>query len=102
MALVIKPKNDKTIQVPGVDLTLDSLYLRLEFAGRADGKTLEVAIVSYMNKGKFEVGEACVTNVQTQGFKVELQQGEIQSLETAHKYGEEVYKSLGYDVTVLM
>jgi len=100
MGLIIQPKNDKTIVVPGVDLTLNSLYVRVEFAGRADGKTLEVAPSSYMNKAKYEVKEPCITNIPMQNFSVELQEGETQSIETSLAYSKQVYESLGYDVTI--
>jgi hypothetical protein len=39
MALIIKPKGENTIEIPGADIQLQELYVRIEFAGRADGSS---------------------------------------------------------------
>lgn len=100
MALIIKTTETKTIEVPGLDLTLDELYVRLEFAGRADGKTMEIAPTSYKNKEKYLANDPCQTNVPINNLRVELERNEMQSLETAHKYAKIAYEQLGYEVTI--
>lgn len=102
MALIIKPTENKTIEVPGLDITLEQLYVRIEFAGRADGKTIEIATASYMDKEKYEAGKPCMTTVPMGGIKGELLPGEIQSLETAHTYAKAYYENLGYEVEIKM
>jgi hypothetical protein len=42
MGLIINATEENSITIVGTDITLKSVYGRIEFAGRADGKTLEV------------------------------------------------------------
>jgi hypothetical protein len=101
MALILKPKGEATIDIPGADISFKELYVRIEFAGRMDGKLLEIAPMSFMNRDKFIEGKPIVTNVPTTGFHVNIDvEIEAQSLETAHKYAKKRFEELGYEVSI--
>ncbi len=42
MGLLVNATADKKITIQGTEIEIPNVYVRLEFAGRADGKTLEV------------------------------------------------------------
>lgn len=101
MALIIKPKGQNIIEIPGADIQLESLYVRIDFGGRADGKTIEFAPSSFKSKEKFVEGKSIVTNIPMQGMAVNIDTSiEVQSVETAHKYAKLYFEQLGYDVTI--
>lgn len=99
MALIIEPKGEKKIEIPGLDIELPSLYVRLETANRADGKTVEIAFISCKNKEKFIEGKQCITSVPTGNIKIELESTETQSIITAHIAAKNYFEQLGYTVT---
>jgi hypothetical protein len=101
MGLIIKSTEDKKITIQGTAIEVPEVYGRIEFAGRADGKTLEVAISNYASKEAFESGASSLPcDVPNGSFKVELQAGELQSIETAHSYSQQAFIDLGYDVEI--
>jgi hypothetical protein len=102
MGLVIKSTEEKKITITGTEIEVPSVYGRIEFAGRADGKTLEIAVLTYASKSAFESkASALSTNVQQGSFTVELQKGELQSIETSLEYAKTAFISLGYNVEIL-
>jgi len=103
MGLIIKETEEKSIKIIGTDIALESVYGRLEFAGRANGKTLEIAIATYASKEAFEsLASVISTDVQQGSFTVEIEATETQSIETAHKYTKLAYEQLGYEVEILL
>ena len=75
----------------------------LFFAGRANGKTLEIAIATYASTEAFEASASAMsTDVQQGSFTVEIQTTEIQSIDTAHEYGKLAYEQMGYEVIIDM
>ncbi len=103
MGLIIKSTAEKKITIQGTEIEVPEIYGRIEFAGRANGVKLEVAVATYASEKAFKEGAGNLfTDVQQVNFSADLQAGENQSVETAHKYAEEVYKSLGYGVKVLI
>lgn len=100
MALIINSSENKKIEIPGIDLELEQLYIRLEFACRADGKTVEVAFLQFKDKGKFKDGKQCITTVPTGNIRLELEEGEKQDLETIHNICKQHFEQLGYKVTI--
>jgi hypothetical protein len=50
MGLIINKTDEKTITIQGTTIEMDSVYGRIEFAGRADGKTMEINIATYASK----------------------------------------------------
>ena len=101
MGLLINSTEEKKITITGTEIEVPSVYGRIEFAGRADGKTLEIAIATYASKEAFENGASALsTNVPQGNINVEIQPTEIQSIETAHTYGKLAYEQMGYEVVI--
>ncbi len=101
MGLNIKATPEKSIKIIGTDITLESIYGRIEFAGRANGKTLEIAIATYASKEAYIAGASSMsTDVQQGSFTVEIEATETQSIETAHEYAKLAYEQMGYEVII--
>lgn len=101
MGLIIKATEEKNIKIVGTEIELQNIYGRIEFAGRANGKTLEIAIATYASKEAFEASASAMsTDVQQGSFTVEIQETEIQSINTAHEYGKLAYEQMGYEVEI--
>lgn len=100
MALIIKATAEKEIKISGTDLTIPQVYGRIEFVGRANGQTLEIATITFVSKATYEENKPVYTDIQSGTINVTIEQGEEQSLETAHKYGKLAYEQLGYEVLI--
>lgn len=101
MGLLINSTDEKTITITGTDIQVPNVYGRIEFAGRADGKTLEIAITTYASQQAYASGAAAFsTDVQMGNITVEIQPTEVQSIDTALQYASEVYTQQGYVVQV--
>lgn len=99
MGLIISGK----ITITGTEIEVPSVYGRIEFAGRADGKTLEVAVSTYASKEAFKSGASVLsTSVQQGSFSVEILASESQSIDTAHQYAKQVFEQMGYEVEIDM
>lgn len=99
MGLIINSTEEKKITIQGTEIELPNVYTRLEFAGRADGKKLEIAVATYASKQAYKSGASQLTTNVPQGtLNVELQEGEIQSVETAHLYAKLAFEQEGYNV----
>ena len=101
MAILIKSNKDKSITILGTELKLDSIYARLEFAARADGKTLEIAVATYASRVTFDSNQPIFTDVQQGTLTVELQPTELQDINSANKYACLAFEQLGYTVEVI-
>lgn len=102
MGLEIRSTEEKSIKIIGTEITLESVYGRIEFAARADGKTLEIAVSTYASREAFKMGASPITtDVQQGNLNVELQEGELQSIETAQLYAKQAYLQLGYSVDII-
>jgi hypothetical protein len=98
MGLLVKQKESKII-ITGTTIEMPEVYCRIEFAGRANGKTLEVASSNYASKIAFKEGaNAISTNVPNGNLTVELQEGETQTIETALSYVQVALEQAGYEV----
>jgi hypothetical protein len=103
MGLQINSTKEKTILITGTEISLPSVYGRLEFAARANGTTLEIAVGTYASKAAFESGSGQIfTDVPQGNLTVELQPGEVQGIETALIYGKAAFEQMGYNVTIEM
>jgi hypothetical protein len=101
MAILIKSNKEKSITILGTELTLTSIYARLEFAARADGKTLEIAVATYASRATFESNQPIFTDVQQGSFTVEILPTELQDINAANKYASLAYEQLGYTTEIL-
>lgn len=100
MALIIKATEEKKINISGTELELPEVYGRLEFVGRANGLSIEVAIATYTSIATFKEGKPVFTNLPNGNVNATIEADEIQSLETAHKYAKLAYEQEGYEVTI--
>lgn len=100
MALIIKSNETKKIMIAGTSIELADVYMRLEFAARADGRTIEVAGTTYVNKTTFEESKPIFTDIQAGNLVAQIKPTEMQSLETAHEYAQQAYTELGYTVQI--
>jgi hypothetical protein len=101
MGLIINSTEEQKITITGTTIDVPSVYGRLEFAGRADGKTLEISVATYASKEAFESGASALsTNVPMGNLTVEIKPDEVQGLETAHEYGKIAFENAGYEVII--
>ena len=100
MALIIKAKGQKTITISGTDLKLSEVYGRIEFVGRANGTTLEIATTTFVSRTTFEEGKPVFTDIPNGNINATIETTELQSLETAHKYAKMAYEQEGYEVVI--
>jgi hypothetical protein len=101
MGLIINSTEEKKITIQGTEIELPNVYARLEFAGRADGKTLEIAVATYASKNAYKGGASTIsTNVPQGTLNIELQEAELQSVETAHAYAKLAFEQEGYSVYI--
>ena len=101
MAILIKANKEKSITILGTELKLESIYARLEFAARADGKTLEIAAATYASQVTFESNQPIFTDVQQGSFTFEILPTEMQDINAANKYASLAYEQMGYITEIL-
>jgi hypothetical protein len=100
MSITIKATQDKTILISGTEIELSEIYGRIEFVGRANGTTLEIATGTYVSRETYEENKLLFTDIPSGNINASLELGEEQSLETAHKYAKLAYEQLGYEVII--
>lgn len=102
MAILIKATEEKKITISGTDLELPEVYGRIRFVGDFSGTTIEGEVATFANIATFEEGKMIYTDVPIGSYKANLEEGEVQSLETAHKYAKLAYEQMGYEVVIDM
>jgi hypothetical protein len=102
MAILIKATAEKKITISGTSIELPSVYGRIRFLGDYSGDTIEGEVMTFANLQTFSEGKVLYTDVPIGSYKSNLEQGEIQSLETAHKYAKIAYEQQGYEVIIDM
>jgi len=100
MGLFIRPTQEKTIKISGTDIELNEVYGRIEFVGRQDGKTLEIATTTFVNKETYQEGKPIFTDIPQGNFYSQLQVGEEQTVQTALNYAKLGFEQLGYEVVI--
>jgi hypothetical protein len=100
MGLFIRPTEEKTIKISGTDIELNEVYGRIEFVGRQDGKTLEIATTTFVNKQTYTEGKPIFTDIPQGNFYTQLENGEVQSIQTALDYAKIGFEQLGYVVSI--
>lgn len=102
MAILIKESTDKTITIDGTDLQLTEVYGRIEFVGRADGRTMEIAVAIYTNHATYSQNKPVFTDIPIGNINATLDDTEQQTIDVAHKYAQIAYQQLGYNVEIIM
>lgn len=102
MAILIKATADKKITISGTGIELPEVYGRIRFLGDYSGKTIQGEVATFANAETFAEGKILYTDVPVGAYQSELEVGEVQSLETAHKYAKLAYEQQGYEVVIDM
>lgn len=101
MGLIIKSTETKKIVITGTEVELPSIYGRVEFAARADGKTLEVALSTFASLEAFESKASVITTSVPMGnLNVDLSTGQAQDLNTSLLYMKAALEQEGYNVVI--
>lgn len=100
MGIFIRATQDKQIKISGTDITLNEVYMRIEFAARANGITLEIAPTTFASKQTYSENKPLYTDVITSNLLVDLQPNETQTIDNALNYTAMFYIQLGYDVVI--
>ena len=101
MGLLVNATAEKKILIQGTEIEIPNVYVRLEYAARANGITLEIAITTYASKQAYKDGAGAIfTDVQQGAFVVELQEGQAQDLTSAELYSKLGLEDLGYAVEI--
>jgi hypothetical protein len=101
MGLIINSTEEVKIFIQGTEIEVPSIYARLEFAGRYDGKKLDIGISTYASKEAYAGGANILSTTAPLGnISVEILENEMQSLETAHEYAKKAYEEQGYEVII--
>ena len=99
MGLLVSATAEKKILIKGTEIELPSVYVRLEYAGRANGVTLEIAAATYASHEAYKDGAGAIfTDVQQGAFSVELVDAQMQDLTSAELYSKLAFEQLGYNV----
>jgi hypothetical protein len=102
MAILIKATEEKKITISGTGIELPEVYGRIRFLGDFNGKTIQGEVATFANKETFLEGKMLYTDVPVGSYQSELEAGEVQSLDTAHKYAKIAYEQMGYEVIIDM
>ena len=100
MAILIKATADKKITISGTGIELPEIYGRIRFLGDYSGTTIQGEVATFANAATFAEGKMLYTDVPVGAYQSELEAGEVQSLETAHKYAKLAYEQMGYEVVI--
>ena len=99
MGLLVSATAEKKILIKGTEIELPSVYVRVEYVGRANGITLEIAATTYASHEAFKDGAGAIfTDVQQGAFTVELTEGQMQDLASAELYSKLAFEQMGYNV----
>ena len=102
MGLLVSATAEKKILIKGTEIELPSVYVRLEYAGRANGVTLEIAASTYASYEAYKDGAGAIfTDVQQGSFSVELVAPQMQDLTSAELYAKLAFEQIGYSVDIL-
>jgi len=100
MAILIKATEEKKITISGTGIELAEVYARIRFVGDFPGNTIQGEVATFVNAETFAEGKMIYTDVPIGSYQANLEEGEVQSLETAHKYAQIAYQDMGYNVTI--
>lgn len=101
MGLIIISTETKKIFITGTQIELPNLYGRVEFAARADGKTLEIALSTFASLEAFEAkASVMTTSVPMGNLTVKIEPTQSQDLTTSLLYMKAVLEQDGYEVII--
>jgi hypothetical protein len=101
MGLIIKSSEKRKVIILGTEIEMPTIYGRVEFAGRADGKTLEISLSTYASLEAFENKASVITtNVPMGNLNIELEETQAQDLDNSLKYMKLALDQEGFDVEI--
>ena len=105
MGLQVTGTESAPIKIKGTELTLPSVYVRVEFSGYSDGNTLESAFKVYLNKETYQSENPTTLEVEFNGVDKRntftLEPLEIQGLDITLTKLSELFTNSGYQVQVV-
>ena len=101
MGLIIKPTVEKKICIQGTTIELPEVYVRIAFAGRANGVSMDVYFSTYTSHDEYILANPVPSNLPVENLLADIDPiTQVQGLEAAHELAKVRYESLGYDVTI--
>lgn len=101
MALIITPTEQKKIFVQGTEIELQSVYNRIEFGCRPNGKTIEISFYTYADHAGYQSNNYLPTDLPTGNLTRDIDtQTQTQSVEAAHELAKTWYEEQGYEVVI--
>lgn len=110
MGLIVTATEQKTIKVKGLNINLESCYVRLRGFFLPNGKDMEIQCDSYHSKENYSSNEMIPIQFQSTNeegqtihdilnlVKCTVATDEVQSVVTCHKYAKLAFEQLGYTV----
>lgn len=99
MALIITSTEQKKLLIKGTEIELASIYLRIDFVARANGVSMDVNAVPYLNKQMFQIGNPVPVDISGLQLSLNLNPStHSQSVETAHELMMGYLSQEGYTV----
>lgn len=102
MAIIIKSTENKKIHVLNTSIEVSEVYGRIGFVSPTDGKTIEIVTDTFENHERFLENAFFSVDTPKENVKATLEAGEVQSVETAHKYAKLAFESVGYEVEIVL
>lgn len=101
MGLIIESTESKKILITGTELEVPSVYARVEYGARIDGKTIEIAIYTFASKETFSSNVGVLpTTIPMGSYGYELNNNEPQDVTTALNLTKLILEQDGYKVTI--
>ena len=97
MAVIIKNTEEKQVKFNNTEITIDDVYVRLIFVAKANGTDVEVELIPYENKEKFD------ESLQINNINLPRTiSGEVseQTLANVHSLTKVKLEELGYEVII--
>lgn len=105
MGLQVTGTESTPIKIKGAELTLPSVYVRVEFSGYADGNTLESVFKVYLTKEAYKSENSTPLDVEFVGVgnrnTFMLEPLEVQGLDITLTKLSELFTNNGYQVQVV-
>ena len=101
MVLIITPSTEQKIHVQGTTIELSSVYNRLEFGCRPNGKTIEISFYTYADRASYEAALYLPTDLPIGNLTQDIDPlTQVQGVEAAHELAKTWYEEQGYTVTI--
>jgi hypothetical protein len=97
MAIIINNTEEKQVKILNSDIIIDNLYIRIVFNAKENGKNVEVELVPYQNREKYELGLRLNNISLPRTIEGEV---EFQDLTLVHELIKNKLEELGFIVEI--